>query len=188
MLSTLGFSLIAPWTGHHPPPVAAHQSFRYLAMWFFLTLWFMAKGTFKNVPDFAGDRAAGLRTSATVFGTRSRAALAATVATVSAYASLAGLVALGLEGTSILWSLVWLGPVLWNCARLLRAPDGLTGNRILRADMIISSGFIATLLLLVAPTVTSIVVSVAGALILFVSDFLALDSRREVDVPEQVTF
>ncbi len=34
-------------------------------MWFFLTLWFMAKGTFKNVPDYDGDLAAGVRTSAT---------------------------------------------------------------------------------------------------------------------------
>ena len=48
-----------------PPAAAAWQSWRYLAMWFFLTLWFMAKGTFKNVPDYDGDLAAGIRTSAT---------------------------------------------------------------------------------------------------------------------------
>lgn len=185
MLSTLLYSLASPFTGHAPPAQEAHQSFRYLGMWFLLTLWFMAKGMFKNVPDFDGDREAKLRTSATVFSHRQQAATAASLATLFAYSSLSGLVALGLESRKVLWSLLWLGPVAWNCTRLVRAQDGLAGNRILRADMLISSGFIATLLLLVAPSVTNGVVCVAGALILFVSDLLALDSRREAHVPEQ---
>lgn len=185
MLSTLLRSLAAPFTGHAPPAEDAHQSFRYLGMWGFLTLWFMAKGMFKNVPDFDGDLASDLRTSATVFSSRRHAATAAAAATLVAYSSLFGLVALGLETTTVLWSLLWLGPVVWNCARLVRAQDGLAGNRILRADMLISSGFIATLLLSIAPGTTSSVVCAAGALILLVSDRLGLDSRREAHVPEQ---
>jgi 4-hydroxybenzoate polyprenyltransferase/uncharacterized protein YndB with AHSA1/START domain len=183
MLSTLVFAVATPFGGHREPAAATHQSFRYLGMWAFLTLWFMAKGTFKNVPDFDGDRAAGVRTSATVWSTRRVAALVATAATLLAYLSLSGLVALGLEKPRVLLSLVWLGPVAWNCVRLARANHGVPGNRILRADMLVSTGFIVTLLLLVAPGTTSLVVCAAGALVLFGSDLMGLDSRREGHVP-----
>jgi 4-hydroxybenzoate polyprenyltransferase len=179
MLGTLVSALSAPLTGKSPPAAAAHQSFRYLGMWFFLTLWFMAKGTFKNVPDYDGDRAAGVRTSATSCATRRGAALVATTATLLAYLSLSGLVALGLEAPRVLLALLWLGPVTWNCVRLARAEDASVGNGILKTDMLLSTGFITTLLLLVAPSPTSTAVAVAGAVILLGSDALGLDSRRE---------
>lgn len=182
MLSTL-FASIGAHVGLVPPPPAdeAWQSWRYLAMWAFLTLWFMAKGTFKNVPDYQGDRAAGLRTSATVWGSRRAAAIAASGATIAAYLSLLALGAIHLEGPRALLALIWLGPVAWNCLRLVRAPDGAVANAVLRTDMLISSGFIATLLLLVAPTMASAATVVAGAVLFSSSDLLGLDSRREVD-------
>ena len=58
----------------------------------------------------------------------------------------------------------------------MRAEDGATGNAVLRADMLISSGFIATLLLLVAPRTESVAMVIVGAAILFGSDRLELDS------------
>lgn len=183
MLETLLAAMTAPLRGVAPPPAAeAWQSWRYLAMWFFLTLWFMAKGTFKNVPDFDGDRAAGIRTSATECGTRRAAALVASGATIAAYLSLAVPVALGLEAPRVLAALVWLVPVVINCMRLVRAEDGAKGNTIMRTDMLISSGFIATLSLLVAPRPEGIAIVVLGAAILFGSDLLELDSRRDADV------
>jgi 4-hydroxybenzoate polyprenyltransferase len=183
MLETLVASAVAPlgWTTPPPSP-EAWQSFRYLGMWAFLTVWFMAKGMFKNVPDFDGDRAAGVGTSATVCTSRRRAALGATAATISAYLSLALLVGLHLEKTRILFALLWLLPVTANCVRLVRAEDGASGNRVLKTDMLISTGFMASLLLLVAPTVESAGVATAGALILVGTDLLGLDSRRQVDV------
>lgn len=182
MLSTLLLSV----TGSAGLPAdAVLQSYRYLAMWGFLTLWFMAKGAFKNVPDFDGDRQAGLCTSATVWASRRAAAGVATVATVTAYASLAALVALGLEKARVLFSLAWLVPVAWNCRRLLRAEHGGQGNTILMADMFISSGFIASLLLLIRPTVTSLAFVTAGAAILVGSDWLGIDSRRNADVGQR---
>ncbi len=183
MLETLLAAMTAPLRGVAPPPAAeAWQSWRYLAMWFFLTLWFMAKGTFKNVPDYDGDLAAGIRTSATQCGSRRAAARVASALTVAAYASIAAPVALGLEAPRVLLALVWLVPVIANCVRLVRAEDGATGNVVLRADMLISSGFIATLLLLVAPRPESVVMVVLGAAIIAASDRLELDSRRDADV------
>jgi 4-hydroxybenzoate polyprenyltransferase len=181
MLSTLLRAIAAPLLGNAPAPEAALRSYRYLAMWFFLTLWFMAKGTVKNLPDFEGDRAAGVRTSATVFASRREAALASMSATVVVYALLPVLVLLGLEAPRVAFAALWLAPAAFNSARLVRAGRE-EANQILKVDMLISSGFIATLLLLVAPSSISVAFVVAGALALFGSDLLGLDSRRATDV------
>jgi 4-hydroxybenzoate polyprenyltransferase len=182
MLETLIASVIAPLRGQPPPPAdAAWQSFRYLAMWFFLTILFMAKGAFKNVPDFDGDLAAGVRTSATVCGTRHRAAVVVAVATILAYSSLGALVFSGLEATRVIFALVWLPLIAANCVRLIRADSGSSANSILGRDMWLSIGFLASLLLLVAPTVPSITIAICGALTLLVADIFGLDSRRRVD-------
>lgn len=188
MLETLISSVVAPLRGQTPPPAdAAWQSYRYLAMWFFMTLWFMAKGAFKNVPDFDGDRAAGVRTSATEFRTRRRAALAVTGATAIAYSSLAGNVVLGLERPRVLLALAWLVPVTANCIRLVRAEDGASANTVLRADMWLSTGFLTSLLLLVAPTAPSVVMALAAGAMLFGTDLLGLDSRRVADFKPALT-
>lgn len=182
MLETLLLSIAAPFRGVPPPPAdAAHQSYRYLAMWFFMTLWFMAKGAFKNVPDFDGDREAGVRTSATVCGTRRRAAVVVTAATITAYSSLAGSAFLGLERPRVLFALAWLVPVTINCIRLVRAEDGGASNTVLRTDMWLSTGFLTSLLLLVAPTEPSVVMALAAGFMLLATDLLGLDSRRKAD-------
>jgi 4-hydroxybenzoate polyprenyltransferase len=183
MLETLLAAMTAPLRGVPPPPAeVAWPSWRYLAMWFFLTLWFMAKGTFKNVPDYDGDLAAGVRTSATECRDRRSAARLAAGLTVAAYLSLVPLVVFGLERPRILFALVWLVPVIANCVRLVRAGDGASSNAVLTTDMRISSGFIATLLLLEARRPENLAFVVIGAAILFGSDLLELDSRREADV------
>lgn len=182
MLPVLLEALVAPLTGWAPPPPdAARQSFRYLGMWAFLTVWFMAKGAFKNIPDFEGDRAAGVRTSATVWSTQRTAALVAAGATVSAYLCLGGLVVLGLERPRVLFSLLWLVPVSVNCVCVVRAKTAAAANQVLKTDMLVSTGFIATLLLLIAPRPESLATIAMGGLILLVSDFFGLDSRRRVD-------
>jgi 4-hydroxybenzoate polyprenyltransferase len=182
MLETLLSSASAPLRGVAPPdPGAAWQSWRYLGMWFFVTVWFMAKGAFKNVPDFDGDRNAGVCTSATVWSSMRVAAWVATGATIAAYATLVPLVLLGLERPRVLAALLWIVPITINCARLIRAKDGKAANAVLRADMLPSTSFMATLILLVAPTPQSVGMVVAAALLLFGSDLLGIDSRREAD-------
>lgn len=183
LLALLGLST----GGAAPSPELVFLSHRYLGMLIFLTFWFMAKGAYKNVPDFYGDLAAGVQTSATVCGTWRRAALVTTVATVGAYLSLAILVGLGLESPRLFYALVWLAPVTWNCCRLIRAGDGTKGNECLKIDMLLSSGFIGTVLLLVSPCWESMAVVALGALILFGSDFLSIDSRRREDIPANAT-
>jgi 4-hydroxybenzoate polyprenyltransferase len=183
MLELLIAATSAALQGTAGPPAALVQpSLRYLTMWAFLTVWFMAKGSFKNVPDYQGDKAAGVRTSATVFASQQRAALATTVATVLAYGLLLVPVALGLEHARVLWALVWLVPVFLNCVRLVRSADGGAANQVLKQDMWLSTGFLATLLVLVDPTARGFGFMIAAAIVLFGSDALAIDSRRPSDV------
>jgi hypothetical protein len=109
------------------------------------------------------------------------------VATVLAYSTLAANVFLGLEQVRVLLALAWLVPVSANCIRLVRADDGASANTILRADMWLSTGFLTTLLLLVAPTAPSLVMALAAGLMLFGTDLFGLDSRRIADFKPPVT-
>jgi 4-hydroxybenzoate polyprenyltransferase len=154
------------------------QGFRYLGMYFFLTAWFMAKGMWKNVPDYYGDRASGVRTSATAFASWRRAALATTVVTLAAYLSLGLLVLLGLESPRLLFCWLWLVPVALNCRRLVQARGTAEGNACLKADMILTCGFISTLLLVLFPNGEHLLAVLIGAIILVGSDLLGVDSRR----------
>lgn len=153
----------------------------YVGMMVFLSLWFVAKGMFKNVPDFYGDRAAGLRTSATVFPTRRAAAVACTVATIAAYLSLVVVVGIGLAPIRFLVALIWLPVVAVQCTRLIVVDDTAAGNDILRADMLVSSGFLSTLLLMGVPAWLGVCTAVTGGLVLLGSDRLRIDSRRTED-------
>jgi 4-hydroxybenzoate polyprenyltransferase len=155
----------------------------YLGMMAFLLLWFMAKGAFKNVPDFDGDRAAGIRTSATVFATRRQAAAVAAGVTIAAYLSPAVLVAAGLAPPRLLLCLPWVVPAAWQGWQLLHAEDGAGANQVLRADMLLSCGFLATVLLLQVPGWRSVVLVIVGGAVLAGTDLLRLDSRRDQDTP-----
>ncbi|MBS2964395.1 ubiquinone/menaquinone biosynthesis methyltransferase [Actinocrinis puniceicyclus] len=174
------FPFISGWLSDTTmPPFTRDHAF--VAMLVYLTLWFLAKGTFKNVPDYEGDRAAGLRTSATVFPTRLSAARFAAAATMVAYLAVVALVAGGWSPPRMLLCLPWCAVALVQCARLVRAQDAGAANAVLRTDMVVSSGFVASVLLLQAPTWRSVAVIAAGGLVLIASDLLMIDSRRDSD-------
>jgi 4-hydroxybenzoate polyprenyltransferase len=151
------------------------------ALFAFLIVWFCAKGMVKNLPDYDGDRAAGLRTSATVFPTRRSAAHAATAATVVGYLSLAVFVPAGGLPTRLLLTLPWVVLAARQCVAMLRATQPGAANKVLKQDMLLSSAFLATLLLLESPGAAAIVAVAVSAAVLFGSDLVALDSRRAED-------
>jgi hypothetical protein len=176
-------SFVAPvLDGELPIVWTALDANRYAGMFLFVVAWFIAKGFFKNVPDYDGDRAAGLATSATIFATRRYAATVAKWITVAAYLSLFGLVLLRLEAARVLWSLAWLPIVWWNANRLVKADSGASANSVLKTDMLISSAFIATLLMLVNPTLYNAALIAIVTAILVLTDRFALDSRRASEV------
>ena len=181
-LSVGGGPVLEALLGRATDPAAADLARRSLAMLVYVSVWFMAKAIFKNVPDYEGDREAKVWTTASVFPSRRAASIAAAVATVVVYLSLGLLVALGFEPRRLLLALVWLGPVVWNCALLVRAPAQATANRRLMIDMYVSCGLVATVLLLLFPGVGHAVAILAGGLLIAGSDLLRLDTRRAADV------
>ncbi|WP_040796888.1 UbiA family prenyltransferase [Nocardia higoensis] len=147
----------------------------------YLLVWFCAKGLVKNVPDFAGDADVRLATSATVWGSRTRAARGAAVVTVAVYAGIALPVIAGAFPVRVLFALLWLPLIIWQGVRLIRAESMSEGNEVLRTDMLISTGFLASLILLVEPTPAGLVVVALGAALTVAADLLRLDSRTEED-------
>jgi len=150
---------------------------RALGMIVFLNLWFFAKGMFKNVPDFAGDKTAGLYTSATICGSRRNAAIVTTIAEIFAYGSLAALVILGLEERHLLLALLWTVPILWNCLRLIQTEDLARNNHCCEFDSLSGAGFMASVLLLIFPTVANVVTVAVVIVIVFGSEYWRLDAR-----------
>lgn len=153
----------------------------FVVMGAFVAQWFIAKAMFKNVPDYYGDRAGGLRTSATIFPSWTAAASAAALVTTATYTAFCLLVVFGLVPPRMLLALLFLPLVAWNCVRLIRAQDGAKGNQCLKTDMVISVAFIASVLLLAHPTTLSVVAVLAGGATILLSDWLAIDSRRAQD-------
>jgi 4-hydroxybenzoate polyprenyltransferase len=173
--------LLAALAGGVADAAALHDAHRFLAMGAFMFTWFVAKGMFKNVPDYEGDKQAGVRTSATVLPSRRAAAIAAALATVAAYLAIGALLWLGLAADRFWIALVWLLPAAYNALRLVGAPSGDAANRCLKVDMFISTGFVSTLLALAAPSWQSLGLVALAATIIGVSDRLEIDTRRDAD-------
>lgn len=154
-----------------------------VTQWVFLTTWFTAKGMVKNIPDRAGDLAAGVQTSATLASSPRAAARAALVATGAAY--LVAPVALA-WGRDPAWPLALL--VLWapiaiaNVARMLPA-DGAAANGVLKTDMAVSVGFLVSVCLVTHPTAGVVALVVGLVLLIPAADLADLDSRRARDLP-----
>ncbi|MFC8528648.1 UbiA family prenyltransferase [Nocardia sp. NPDC057227] len=147
----------------------------------YLLLWFCAKGLVKNVPDFEGDAGARLSTSATVTGSRDRAARTAAVASIIAYAGIAVPVALEAFPPRALFTLLWLPIVIWQGIRLIRADTMTAGNNVLRTDMLVSAGFLASLILLLDCTAANVTVVLVGMALIAIADALRLDTRTKQD-------
>jgi 4-hydroxybenzoate polyprenyltransferase len=149
----------------------------------FLVLWFAAKCLTKNIPDYAGDRDAGLRTSVTLFPSQRAAAIAAAAATLAAYASLPLFVVLGAAPLRVLAAIPWTAVAVVNSLSLItRSADRRQANLILKRDMWLSTAFIITVLLLSSPSWLSLIAIGFGAVVLACSDIFSLDSRRVSDV------
>lgn len=162
------------------PHALPHLDFaweRALGIIVFLNLWFVAKGMFKNVPDFAGDKAAGLSTSATICGSRHNAAIVTTIAEIFAYSFLVVLVILGLEQWHLLLALLWTIPILWNCLRLIQTEDLAQNQRCCEFDSISGTGCIVSVLLLMFPTVINVAAVAVVMAIVLGSGYWRLDAR-----------
>lgn len=99
-----GFPLLAGYLLSSPtisvPPIVA-----------IMTFWFFTYGAVKNLPDYHGDKDAGLRTPATIFDTRRDAVVFAATLLLAPFPLVAGAALTGLVETKYLVLLVFV-PVL----------------------------------------------------------------------------
>lgn len=144
----------------------------------YLTVWFCVKGMVKNVPDYHGDKAAGLRTSATIMPSLKSAGVAAAAATVTVYAAFPIIVLLGGLPGRLLPAGVWLLPAAANLSTFLRAQTAAALNRALAVDMLVSAGFLATILNLMKPGLASVALTLGCVALIVVVDVAGKDSRH----------
>jgi 4-hydroxybenzoate polyprenyltransferase len=143
----------------------------------FMVLFFMAKGLVKNVPDFHGDLAAGLRTSATVLGSPERAARVAVLGTWFVYLLLPLTVFLTGSPSSIFLLAPWIVVACWHVCRLLADGDVPRLNQVLKWDMVVSVVTLAALAVSPRASIPAIVVVSGSLVILAVADLVGADSR-----------
>ncbi len=143
----------------------------------FMVLFFMAKGLVKNVPDFHGDLAAGLRTSATVLGSPERAARVAVAGTWLVYLLLPVTVLSTGSPSSIFLLTPWIVVACWHVSRLLADRDVARLNQVLKWDMVVSVVTLAALAVSPRASVPAIVVVCGSLVVLAVADLIGKDSR-----------
>lgn len=151
------------------------------AIWFtaYFFIWFVAKGFVKNVPDYHGDKDAGLRTSATIMPSPEVAARVAAVATISVYCLFPiAVVAFG-GPRHMLYAGLWIPIAAANALTLTKGKTPREMNHVLKRDMVITTGFLATLVLTVAQTAQARFVAVACVLAIVILDWLSRDSRDD---------
>jgi 4-hydroxybenzoate polyprenyltransferase len=151
------------------------------AIWLtgYFSLWFIAKGFVKNVPDYHGDKAAGLRTSATIMSSPELAARVAAVATISVYC-LFPVAVLAVGGPrQMLYGSLWIPIAAANALALVKGKTPREMNQVLKRDMVLTTGFLATLVLTVAQTAQARFVTVGCVLAILILDWLSRDSRDD---------
>jgi len=151
------------------------------AIWLtgYFFVWFIAKGFVKNVPDYYGDKEAGLRTSATIMPSLEAAARVAAVATISVYCLFPIAVFAVSAPRQMLYASLWIPVAVANALALTKGKTPRELNQVLKRDMVITTAFVATLVLTAAQTTQARFVGVACVLAIFSLDWLSRDSRDD---------
>jgi 4-hydroxybenzoate polyprenyltransferase len=151
------------------------------AIWLtgYFFIWFIAKGFVKNVPDYHGDKAAGLRTSSTIMPSLGAAARVAGVVTISVYCLFPIAVIAAGNPSQMLYASIWIPIAAANALALMKGETPKDMNQVLKRDMVITTGFVATLVLTVAQTMQARFVAVACVLAIVILDWLSRDSRDD---------
>jgi len=157
--------------------IPRYDSYQPLLIGVFLFCWYFAKGIMKNVPDYAGDKAAGLRTIPALMSSQHSAAWAAATATTAVYAAFPVLVLVGdLPDRLLVAALVGV-PAVANMAAMVRARTPLQYNLVGQRDMYVSVVFLGLLLLGLRPTPGSALIGLLAVVVMAGSDVFGMDSR-----------
>jgi 4-hydroxybenzoate polyprenyltransferase len=123
---------------------------------FFLGYVFLTYCTLKNIPDYDGDKLAGLRTSATIFSSKKTASYAATALLLSPYPLLVGLTSLGIMEAKFNL-LLWLLPVIGYISRgVINAETYEEHEKFHTLGLVYMVAFLVSTLLIISPTLRTL--------------------------------
>ena len=123
-----------------------------------LLTWFMfAYGTVKNLPDYFGDKKAGIRTSATIFKNVKEAVLFSGTLLSTPYILLVALVALGSLGPIYIAEFALVPILVFIFLEMLKARDSAGLEKAHTLGFFYAVSFLLFTLVLTSPTVQSLV-------------------------------
>jgi 4-hydroxybenzoate polyprenyltransferase len=169
----MGATVAAEW-GQTRSPLATGP----LVWLVFMSLLFLAKGMVKNVPDYHGDLAAGIRNSSTVCGSIGSAARWAIWGTWAVYACLPVAVWLSGARPAMYLAAAWGLFALWHVARLARTDDPAFLNTVMKWDMSVTTVTLSLLAITARGSVTAIAVVVACFAVHVAAELTHKDSRE----------
>jgi 4-hydroxybenzoate polyprenyltransferase len=149
---------------------------------FFLlfSLFMFAYGTVKNIPDYIGDKIAGLKTTTTAFESYRMAVLVSTTILLTPYALLGHLVLSGTIATLYLLNLpLMIFPLYWGYSNL-RTTKREISEKIHTYGFIYAISFLLFNLILTHPTVYSMTIAICVYSIIYFINKYEIDSRKEV--------
>jgi 4-hydroxybenzoate polyprenyltransferase len=138
---------------------------------------FVVYGTIKNLPDYDGDQAAGLRTSATIFSSRRKAIVFATVLLLSPYVLLIIFVLLNILADKFLWLLTLLPFLSLICYQAFKAANTENLEKLHTYGFFYEAGFLSLTLFFVTNLLYAIIIVSVTLSITCVIQYIKIDSR-----------
>jgi 4-hydroxybenzoate polyprenyltransferase len=151
-----------------------------------VTCFMLSYGAVKNLPDYPGDRRAGIRTTATLFKSIREAAIATCVLLLLPYALLVALVLAGGLPQLFLADLLMVPIPIGLCLRSSVARHTASLERLHTIGFVYATAFINFNFLLCIPSMIAATSVAAIYIHLLLVGKLAIDSRKEYDFPLEV--
>ncbi|MER5541037.1 UbiA prenyltransferase family protein [Streptomyces sp. NPDC002589] len=157
--------------------VPQYDSYQPVVLGMFLFCWYFAKGIMKNVPDYTGDKAAGLRTIPALLPSQLAGAWVAATATSLVYAAFPVLVLLADMPDRLVYVGVMVLPAVANMTSMVRARTPVEYNRVGQRDMYVSVVFLGLLLFGVQPSAGTALIGLVAVAVMAGADLSGTDSR-----------
>ncbi|MEV5545460.1 UbiA family prenyltransferase [Streptomyces sp. NPDC052309] len=157
--------------------IPRYDSYQPVVLGVFLFCWYFAKGIMKNVPDYAGDKAAGLRTIPVLLPSQLAGAWVAAAATTLVYSAFPVLVLLTDTPDRLVYAGVMVIPAVANMIFMVRARTPVEYNLVGQRDMYVSVIFLGLLLFGLRPSVGTALTGLLAVAVMAVVDLSGSDSR-----------
>ncbi len=142
-------------------------------------------GTVKNIPDYAGDKLAGLKTSTTIFKNYQKAIISSTLALMIPYVVLSFLLVTSALPISYVINFSFLAfPFYWGYTNLQTTKREIK-EKIHTYGFLYAVSFLLLNMILTYPSLMSIVITIYVHTTLYLIDKYEIDSRKELPLPTQ---